>query len=274
MLTILGHDRVHWLAAAALLAACNGVAFDVLSTIAQLGVGSALLNTFGINPIFWFVLLVAAGIAFEADDVANFRRGDFPVFGIVLVLAFVPVCSAGSAGLLLTACWLMITSPESSRGRRVAFVLLALTTSLIWGHLVLFFFGDRLVALDAHFVAWLVGSHSQGNLVDFTNGGDSKVLIGYPCSSIHNMTMAMQLWVGMTQKLRISINLRALLIGLVAIVGNILVNGARLATLASNRATFDYWHQGTGGAIFAWLAVFIVATIVMLGCYALAPRRV
>ena len=138
---------------------------------------------------------------------------------------------------------------------------------------MLIFFGDRLVALDGRFVAWLAGTSANDNLVDFTTTG-KPFMIAYPCSSMHNITMAIQLWVAMTQQLRIPIGLGALLVGLTAIVANILVNGARLTTIAHNRADFDYWHVGNGGTVFAWLAVFMVAIILMAGCYALAPRRV
>ena len=268
-----GRDRVQWLAVVALVAACNGVSFNVLWAITQLGAGGALLNTFGVNPIFWFALLVAMAIAFEPDGAAPLRRGDTPVVAAVLLLAMVPVQWAGSAGVLLAACWLMLTAPRGSRAGRVGMILLALTASLIWGHLVLMFIGDGLVSLDARFVGWLAGTSSQGNLVDFTVGGD-PIMITYACSSMHNITMAIQLWVALTQLLRIPIGPRAVLVGLAAIGANILVNGLRLATIVHNRESFDYWHEGTGSFLFAWLAIFVVAIITMLGCNALAPRRI
>ena len=273
MLRLLGRDRVQWLAVVALIAACNGVSFNVLSAISQLGAGAALLNTFGVNPIFWFVLVVAMAIAFEPDDAAPLNRSDAAVTAAVLLLAMVPVQWAGSAGVLLTACWLLLTAPRGSRAGRVGMILLALTASLSWGHLVLTFIGDWLVSLDARFVGWLAGTQAQGNLVDFTVGGD-PIMITYACSSMHNMTMAIQLWVALTQLLRIPFGLRAVLVGLAAISANILVNGMRLATIAHNRESFDYWHEGAGSNLFAWLAIFVVTIITMLGCNALAPRRI
>ncbi len=273
MMSILGRDRVQWLAVVALVAACNALSFRIIESITQLGAGAALLGAFGVNPIFWFVQLVAIAIAFETDGAAPLRRGDGMAAGIVLLLAAVPIASAASAGVLVAACWLLLTAPGGSRGRRVGAILLALTASLIWGQIVLILFGDWLVGLDAKFVGWLAGTRSQGNLVDFTVGGN-PFLVAYGCSSMHNITMAIQLWVAMTQLLRLPISLRVALVGLAAIVANVLINGLRLATIARNRATFDYWHEGPGGAMFAWLAIVVVAIIIMFGCYALAPRRV
>ena len=273
MLNLLGRDRVQWLAVMAAVAGCNALSYHIIWTITHLGVGAALINTFNVNPIFWFVLFVATAIAFETDDAATPRRGDGAIAVTVLLLALVPVNWAASAGVLIAAIWLVATSPSGSRGRRVGIILGALTASLIWGHIMQILFGDWLVGLDARFVSWLAGTRSQGNLVDFTGGGN-PFAIAYGCSSMHNITMAIQLWVAMTQLLRLRLGLRVVLVGFAAIFANIFVNGLRLATIAHNPANFDYWHGGSGGVMFAWLAIFVVTLIVMIGCNALAPRRV
>lgn len=273
MLIGLGRDRAHWLVVAALVAACNGLAGSLFSAVARKGPVGALFDTGGINPIFWFALLVAGAIAFEPDEPVPSDRRDWVVIAAVLLLAALPVVSAGSAGVLLAAAWLGWTSPAGSRGRRAALVLLALTASLIWGHFALMFLGDRIVALDGGFVGWLAGTESQGNIVGFSDAG-KPMMIAYGCSSLHNLTMALQLWVAMTQLLRIPFGWKSALVGLAAVVANVFVNGLRLATIAHNRESFDYWHTGGGGALFAWAAVVTVAAVVMLGCHALAPRRI
>jgi exosortase/archaeosortase family protein len=273
MLHILGRDRVHWLVVAGLIAACNGMAINVLTSVKYQGIGGAILGAFGVNPIFWFVMFAAAAIAFEPGDVAPTRRVDSLIAGAVFAMALSPIVLAASAGLLLATGWLLMTSPRGSRGRRAALVLLALTTSLIWGPMVMTLFGDRLVSLDAQFIALLAGTRAQGNLVDFSTPGN-PLMIAYGCSSLHNITMALQLWVAITQQLRLRIERRVIIIGLAAVIGNILVNGVRIATIANHRSEFDYWHHGGGGSIFGWLAVVVVAVIVVLGCHALAPRRI
>lgn len=273
MLRVLGRDRVHWIAVAGLIAACNGMSGALFLSLRAQGIGGGILGAFGINPIFWFVLLAGAAIAFEPDDPAPMRRGDGIFIAAILLLALSPFVLAGSAGLLLASGWLLKTSERGSRGRRTGLVLLALTTSMIWGPLVLALLGDWLVALDAQFVGWLAGTSARGGLVDFTTSGN-PLMIGYPCSSMHNITMAIQLWVAITQQLRLQIDFRVLMIGLAAIVANVFVNGARIAMIASNREEFNYWHDGVGGSMFAWLAVVMVAMIIVMGCRALAPRRI
>jgi exosortase/archaeosortase family protein len=273
MLRVLGRDRVHWFAVAGLIAACNGLAFGVFASVRYQGIGGAILGAFGVNPIVWFVLLAAATIAFEPDDMAPMRRGDGLIVGMVLLLALSPFALAANAGLLLSASWLFLTEAPGSRGRRSALVMLALTTSLIWGPMALSLFGDWLLAMDAHFIAWLAGTRAQANLVDFSTPG-GPLMIAHACSSLHNMTMAIQLWVAITQKLRLPIGTRALMVGLAAILANVFVNGARIATIANNRQEFGYWHAGGGGSLFAWLAVVVVSVIIVLGCHALAPRRI
>ena len=273
MVSVFGRDRVQWLAVAALVAACNGISGSLLATFAREGLISAVFGTGGINPIFWFAMLAAGIIAFEPDrDAPLLTTPDRLVVAATFALALLPVVSAGSAGVLLAGGWLWLTGSQGSRSRRAGLVLLALTASLIWGHIVLMLIGERLVALDGSFVAWLAGTSATGNLVDFEDGG-RPMMIAYGCSSMHNLTMALQFWVAMTQLLRIPIGPKSLLIALAAVLANIMVNGARLATIAHNRADCDYWHTGGGGTIFAWIAVITVAGVVMLGCNALAPRR-
>lgn len=273
MLTMPGGDRVHWLAAMAVIAACNGHAATIFESIRLWGFATALLSGFGVNPIYWFALLVAAAIAVSPDATAPMQRGDRPVIAAMAILLLVPVQAAAALALLLGAVWMLMTSPRASRGHRAGAVLLALTASLIWGHVILTLAGDVLVDLDARFVAWLSGSTAHGNLVDFKSGGGT-IMIAYACSSMHNITMAIQLWVAMIALLRIPLGPKVLLVGLAAVVANVMVNGARLAAITGNRETYDYWHLGAGAAMFAWLTVVLVAFVVMLGCYALAPRRV
>lgn len=273
MIALPGRDRVHWLVTAALLAACNGLAAPLLIAVQQRGLGGAVLGTFGINPIFWFALLVAGAIAFEPEAEDRLGQADLAVVVGVVALAVIPIVSAGSAGVLLAGGWLAWRGSTGSRARRSGLVLLALTASLIWGHFFLMFLGDRIVALDGSFVAWLAGTEARGNLVGFDDGG-KPMMIAFGCSSLHNLTMAIQFWVAMTQLLKIPFGPRSLLVLLAAVLANVLVNGLRLATIAHNRSEFDYWHTGGGGTLFAWIAVATVATVVMMGCYALAPRRV
>ncbi|MFM5930032.1 MAG: hypothetical protein ACKOPQ_03900 [Novosphingobium sp.] len=273
MLAISGRDRVHWLAVAGLVAACNGIASHLLAAFADRGVVGAIASTGGVNPIFWFAMFAVLTMAFEPAAGRPLSRADRLVVGTVVMLAMLPVVSTGSLGVLIAGGWLVWTGARGSRDRRVGVVLLALTASLIWGHFALMLLGDRIVSLDGGFVGWLAGTTAQGNLVSFSDGG-RPMLIAYGCSSMHNITMALQFWAATTQLLRIPFGLRSLLVALAAVVANVFVNGLRLATLAHNQAEFDYWHVGGGGALFAWLAVAAVVVTVMVGFHASAPRRV
>jgi hypothetical protein len=269
----LGRDRTQWLVVAAVIAAINGLATGIINTIADRGAPMALLALGSVNPVVWFTLFAALAIAFEPEPDVPVRRTDMAVTGLVLASAFVPIVAAGSIGVALAAGYLWIVSPAGSRGRRGAIVLLALTTMLIWGRFVLMAAGDPLLALDSHFVAWLAGTTAHGNLVMFADGS-KPILIGYACSSMHNMTYAIMLWAAVTQLLKIPVGPRSLAICAAAMIGNVLVNGARLAVIAHHRSAFDYWHSGAGGSLFGWGGVIVIALIIGVGSHALAPRRV
>jgi exosortase/archaeosortase family protein len=273
MTAALGRDRAQWLAVAAVIAAVNGLGTGIINTIADRGPLMALLALGSVNPVVWFTLFAALAIAFEPESDAPMQRADWVALGAVLVTAMAPVVATGSVGVAIAAGYLWVTSPRASRGRRAAIVLLALTTMLLWGRFFLMAVGDPLLALDSHFVALLAGTSAHGNLVMFADGS-KPILIGYACSSMHNMTYAIMLWAAVTQLLRIPVGPKSLAICAAAMIGNILVNGVRLAVIAHHRTAFDYWHSGAGGSLFGWGGVVVIALIIGVGSYALAPRRI
>jgi hypothetical protein len=268
-------DRTSWLALATIVAGVNALATTLLDSFAR-GWVYTLLDLGGVNPALWFALFAIARIAAEpnsaVDPAPAMTLLDWAVFASVLAAAFMPVPLVGAAGVLAAALWLLLRGRAGSRARRVGVVTLALTSTLIWGRAVLVLVGEPLLSLDAAFVAWLAGTHSQGNLVYFA-GEAQPFVIGFACSSMHNMTLAVLFWASLTQLLQIPIDRRAVSLCLAAMGVNLLVNGLRLAMIAHNQHAYDYWHSGPGGSLFAWAGLAAVAVVVGIGCVKLADRR-
>lgn len=261
------------LVAAGLIAALNGLCAFFANAWTSGSFVQAMINGFGINPIILLALFASAAIAFDGPEDEICRDRDAMVAVAAVGLALVPIAMAGSLGVLLVGAWLVASSRARSRGQRAGMILLALTTTLIWGRFVLMAVGEPLLALDGRFVAALAGTNASGNLVNFTVQG-LPMAIGYACSSMHNMTMAILAWAAITQWFQIPLTWRSVLVCLAAMAANLGVNGARLATIAHHKGTFDYWHTGIGGSLFAWLGLATVLIIVVLGCHVLAPRRI
>jgi hypothetical protein len=266
-----GTDRTDLLAFVGLLAAVNGCGAFLLTELDRADPVSFLLELGGIHPIIWFALFAAARIAFEPEAARPVRAIDLSAAILAVLLAFLPVVSAGSLGLFVAGTALGLGAPSGSRGRRVAIVLVALSGTLLWGRLAILLFGPPSLAIDAHFVAWLAGTRASGNLVWFA-GSAQPFVIGMPCSSLHGMTLAILLWASLTQLLRLRITPALALVCLASMAGLFLINALRLATIALDPDRFDYWHAGTGGALFGWAGLFAAALIIGGGCHYVARR--
>lgn len=257
------------------MAGVNAVASNLLASFAR-GWVTTLLDLGGVNPALWFALFAIGSIAAESDEAEDARSAmtalDWMVFVAVLGTAFIPIPLVGAVGVFLAGLWLLLRGQKGSRARRIGVVALALTSMLIWGRAVLVLAGGPVLSLDASFVAWLAGTTAQGNLVYFA-GEAQPFVIGFGCSSMDNMTLAVLFWAAMTQLLRIPLDRRSVLLCVVAMGANLFVNVLRLTVIAHKQQYYEYWHSGPGGMLFAWAGLAVVAVIVGVGCVRLADRR-
>jgi hypothetical protein len=61
--------------------------------------------------------------------------------------------------------------------RRGALILLALTVPMLWSRLLFAFFAKFFLLIDATFVAWLLGTAQDGNIVRFADGSGNMVIL-------------------------------------------------------------------------------------------------
>lgn len=271
---LFGDARAQWFAVMGLVAAVNAMATAVLALFGSSDLLEAFHEAGALNPVVLFALFAVWAIAFEREPGAE--RGtidgrDWAVLGTVALLTALPVPALGGVALTLTGAWLWGRGSPDSRERRIAIVLLALATRLLWGRFVMLALGDDVLALDAWFVGLLAGADVTRNTVAVEGGAD--ILIGYACSSMHNITQALLVWAAFTQLLRIPLGWASLVVALLAVAANVLVNGVRLAMIVGDPARFEYWHSGAGGAVFAWAAMIAAGLVVGAGCHAIARTR-
>lgn len=270
-----GEDRAQWLAVAGLVAAVNAMSTAVLALVHTADFAEVFHEAGALNPVVLFALFAVAAIAFENDgsdkSAAALDRRDAVAVAAVLLLSAVPAPAFAGLAVTVAGAWLWQRGELGSRSRRAALVLLALSTRLLWGKFVLLALGDHLLALDAKLVGLIAGAQAAHNTVAVEGGAD--VLIGYACSSMHNITQALLLWAAFTQLLRIPLGKASLLVGLLAVLANVAVNGIRLATIVARPDHFEYWHSGAGGGLFAWAAMIAAGLVVGIGCHAIIRAR-
>lgn len=257
----IARDRVESFGFAGIVVVINGFAGSLVKAFYGDDLGGALLDLGGVSAIVWFALLGLYAIAGEKTGREPLRRFDRAVLACMFALAFFPLNAGGALGTLIGATYLWLTSPASSRGRRIAIVMFALTGPLVWGRLLLAFFGPLLLSVDAHLAGFLAGVPVHENVVEFHHGA-GRLYVALGCSSLHNMSLAVLLFVVMTQLLRLRFTLPLLLVGAAAAASMAVVNILRLAAMARFPEYFDYIHLGDGGAFFG-LASFVAAGAVI-----------
>ena len=259
-------------AVAGVLAALNAQADHIIVDLSWQSPLAALYNLGGISAVIWAAMLAVWTIGGEADR--PLRGGlDFAVLWLVALLSFVPISYAAQAGLLICACYLLATADRNNDAeRRTAFVLLALTGPLIWGRLLLRLFETPILALDARLVGAAIGSKVDGNIVRFADGG-GRFIIGDPCSSVHNMSLAIVLWTTAAMLFKIRIDRPYMLIG-VAMAGLMFaLNVVRLSVLGLFPAHFDSLHDGGGAVLFGWAGLIGAALLAGSGIIRAAARQ-
>ncbi|MGN6122317.1 MAG: archaeosortase/exosortase family protein [Sphingomonas oligoaromativorans] len=243
------------------VASVNGFAGKIATAFSTKPVATALLDLGGVSAIVWFAVYSLFAIAQE-DERAEPKRTDRAICALVLVLSFAPFNFAAAIGLLLVGAYLAFTSPGQSASRRMAIVMLALTGPLIWGRFLLALMGPQLLGLDAWLAGLIAGEPVRGNIVGLHGGGRLYVALG--CSSVHNMSLAVLLFVTLTQMLRLHYTRRMMVIGALAALAMAMVNVLRLAALARFPQYFDLLHTGWGGALFGVLS-FVAAGAIIFG---------
>ncbi len=255
-----------------IVAAVNGVGTTLLDTIGRAGLADAIFSLAGVSAGIWFALFALFAIAREEGGHEVSSLADCAVVLAMLGASLVPVVLAGSLAVFAGGLWFAITAPSGSRARRIGIVLLALSSTLLWGRIILLTFGDAMLAADGQFVAALAGTSAEGNMVRFADArGD--FMIGAPCSSVHNMTFAILLWASVTQLLGLTVTARIALVCIVAMVANLMVNGIRLALIALYPDQFETLHNGEAALAFGWAGLVVAGLVVGVGIHvATRPR--
>jgi hypothetical protein len=267
----LNFSRASLFACAGVLAALNAQAGQIIATLGSQPAAAALLTLGGISAVIWFAMYAALKVGFEADAGAISQR-DTAVLAAVVLLAFLPVSLAAHAGLLLCAAYLLATSRPGGSAGRVGFVLLALTGPLIWGRILLRLFAAPLLSLDAHVVASIIGTPVDGNTVQFANSTE-QFLIGAPCSSVHNMSLAVVLWTTAAVLFRVKPDARYVGCGLAMVALMFTLNIARLSAIGLFPGSFEFLHIGAGAEMFGWAGLIGAGLIAGLGVVHASARQ-
>lgn len=258
-------------ACAGVLAALNAQADVIINALTYEPVLTGVANLGGVSAVMWVAMYVALKLGCD-DESPALTRTDAMVVAAVVTLSFLPVSYAAQVGLLLCAIYLLLNSDSGSASRGVSILLLALTGPLLWGRILLHVLALPLLSLDAHLVALTIGTKVEGNTVQFA-GSATPFLIAGPCSSLHNMSLAVVLWSTAGVLFRVRLDARFTAWGLAMAAWMFLVNVARLAAIGCYPADFHFLHEGLGADMFGWAGLLGAGALAAMGVSSAVVRQ-
>jgi exosortase/archaeosortase family protein len=116
----------------------------------------------------------------------------------ILVLVFLPIGGASWLALAALSLYMLLLKDGPSSRRRGARLLLATTLPMLWSRLLLHFFAQPILEIDASMIGWLMGSERVGNMVRFADSSGYLVIFP-PCSSLAGISLAVLCWVTVSQ---------------------------------------------------------------------------
>lgn len=252
------------------VATVNGFAGKIAVAIHSQSLAVTVFDLGGVSAITWFAIGSLFTIASEGTARSGMKPHDKAVASLTLALSFLPLNFAAAIGLLLCGAYLAATSAKGSSDQRIAILMIALTGPLIWGRFLLALMGPFLLGLDARLAGILAGAPVQGNVVGLRGGGSLYVALG--CSSVHNMSLAVLLFVTLTQTLRLRYTPLLVLTGVGAALAMAIVNVLRLATMARFPQYFDLLHTGWGGTLCGAISFLAAGAVIAWGIHAELAR--
>jgi len=247
-----------------LVAMLNSVALRAVSGVDQQGWVTAAFQLFGVSAVLWAAL--GAGVHILASSAERNRpsRRDWWLAALVVALVLVPTAPASMAALTLLSVWAIYSAPKGSPLRRAGVIFLALAGALVWGRVLLELFSRPLLDLDAIFVATLLGSEHEGNMLWFA-GEPTRLVVGPGCSSMQGISISLLLWVTVSQLFEVRFGWKQALWCLAAVAATVAINVFRIAALLSVPEHFQALHEGWGYQLSMWLTLLVVAAISVWG---------
>lgn len=254
-------DRPRCFLIAFTVLALNGAVMLAAGAVHARGWIASILNLFEISAILWCAAAAGVAILWRAPVSEPATRFDMILLGFCALAAMLFVPMASTAALTALCIWAVITTPAGSPLRRAALIFLAMTTGLLWGRLLLIVGSDVFLAGEAVLVSAVTGRGGEGNMVAF-DAGPGFYTVAPGCSSLQGVSLAVVLWVTVTQYFEVSLGARAWAALAGAVVVAVATNLARLSTIALFPDYFVTLHEGLGATICGWIALVGIVAVV------------
>ena len=252
-----------------ILAAANGLEGFVVNSVVTQGWSEAVLGSFGVSTIVWIACFAASRLLYDSklDEVITIPDA---VIGLgVFSLTILPFARFSWLALAVLSLYMLCVAPARSARRRGALIALAVTGPMLWGPALMEAFGTQILRADAILVSTLIETDRVGSIFSGAVGSDglpTHFAIGPPCSSLHGMSIAILVWITISNSFGTACwSARYLAWGVFAAVSVLAVNVSRLSLIGLFPAYYPSIHGSPGSEIAAWLSLTLVVAISLLG---------
>lgn len=236
------------------ISAANALFSVIATSIHEYGLFEAILVSFKVSAIVWGALWLSLSTLLEPAVVHQpVNRKDYIVAGICIAASLAPISSATWVFVTLLSMYGILSCNQDKLLHRASWVMLALTVPMFWGRRVFNLFSDHILSVDASLVSMVTQTHRLGNMVEMPNGSGS-LLIGAPCSSMANVSLAILCWTCFTQYYGVQWRIQNIGWCILAVVSVMAVNVGRIALIGFFPSYYEFLHNGGGVEIFAWLS--------------------
>ncbi|TGD94851.1 hypothetical protein [Methylobacterium nonmethylotrophicum] len=253
----------------------NGMAQSAAGAIQTSGLAEAVLHTFGVSVLVWVAAWLCPLWMLQSRAQPP-ARGDLIVAAGAIPAFLLPMAWPSWLALTGVALYLLgAVRPVPGRSpplRRAAWVLLALTSTLFWGHLLLVVLGEVLLKADAVLVGWLTGSPRSGNTVQFAAGG-GYIWIEEGCSSLSGISLVILCWTLFSQARGARWTPAGLSWCALACLVVTLINVSRMGLMVLYRDRYDLLHGPVGAGVAGWLTLAAIVGLCACGARGRGPAH-
>lgn len=259
------HPRNEAFAGLALLGLGNGLVLSIYRSIIEHGLSRAVMDTFGVSAIVWIAIVAVPALMLSAQA-REMTRLDAWVAGAALISFIFPLSHLSWVGLTALALYLVygpVTAgvPADPILRRGAIILLATTTAMFWGRLLLQNSGSSILALDAAGASLLTGMGHDSNVVQTADGG--HLWIAPYCSSWSNISLAVLCSALVVQWHGLAWTRSQLVRCLLAIFLVAMINDIRIGVMVLRPDLYDAVHGATGSTLANLLTIGVIAVAIL-----------
>ena len=197
------------------------------------------------------------------------RRINSRAFVLAIIFCIASISTSQQllpALMALFALWIWVSGGQNSRA--AAAIMFAMSSRLLWSHLIFNAFSREIVDVDTFFVGKAVvfavkGAEVHENIVRVPSGHSIAIMEG--CSSFANVASSLLGWVIFSKIERAAWCRRDIYVGVAIVITQVFLNVVRIFLMAQSLGYYEYWHNGLGSQFYVFIAAASVVIISVNG---------